>query len=156
MKNLWGPILTGRSTSPITDLLEPSNALTNRVIGFTIIPSIVSFDREFLGNKFKDNLVSTKTLDKTVYTPQWKCEMPCYDLSLLVVTRCHWTPNRFPLQWWPQPFQIDLLLSLEEHGMPLGTSIVHHDVIHNTIVRTKCISFMEFGGVVQPLCNHFC
>lgn len=68
MKKVWGPILIGRSTSPITDLLEPSKALTTKVLGFIISPFVISFSREFLGKTIKDEPMLTKTMDKIVST----------------------------------------------------------------------------------------
>lgn len=63
-----GPILIGRSTSPITYLLDPSKDFTIRVLGFMSIPSKGSFTKVVFGITFKDEHVSTKTLDNRVST----------------------------------------------------------------------------------------
>lgn len=65
MKKVYGPIFTGKSMSPTNDLLKPSKSFTISELGFIIIPSMVSFDREFLGKTFNDDPISTKTRDKT-------------------------------------------------------------------------------------------
>ena len=57
-----GPILIGRSTSPITARLEPSNDFTIRVLGFIFIPSNGSFTKVVFGMTFSEEPVSTNTL----------------------------------------------------------------------------------------------
>ena len=61
-----GPILVGKSTSPITARLEPSNAFTIRVLGFILIPSTGSFIKVVFGMTFSEEHVSTNTLDSIV------------------------------------------------------------------------------------------
>lgn len=68
IQNVWGPIFIGRSTSPITVLLEPSNSLTTNSQGFITSPSIVNFDNELFGRTFRDEPISTNALDKIMST----------------------------------------------------------------------------------------
>ena len=68
MKKVYGPILIGRSTFPMTDRFKPSNERTISALGFIIQPSIVSLVREFFGSTFKEDLVSTNTQDIIVPT----------------------------------------------------------------------------------------
>lgn len=60
--NVWGPIRIGKSTSPITVILDPSKSLTTNAFGFIIVFSTVSFIRVVLGMTFKDKPISTNTL----------------------------------------------------------------------------------------------
>lgn len=48
--------------------LEPSKSPTISSLGFIGNPLMVSFDKELFGRTFKDELVSTKTLDNIVST----------------------------------------------------------------------------------------
>lgn len=68
MKNVCGPILIGRYTSPMFVLLESSKTLTINSLGFITNPYMVSFDKELFAKMFKDEHVSTRTLDKIVST----------------------------------------------------------------------------------------
>lgn len=68
IKNVWGLILIRWSTSPIDFLLDPSKALITNSLGFITNPSIVYLDNELFGRMFRDEPVSTNTLDKIVST----------------------------------------------------------------------------------------
>lgn len=63
-----GPILIGKFTSPITAYLEPPNALTIKMLGFILTHSKDNITKVVLGITFKEEPVSTKTLDSNVYT----------------------------------------------------------------------------------------
>src|SRR4051812_22368275 len=56
----------GRSTSPNTDLLEPSKARTTNSLGLNSTPALSIRMRADLGSTFKEDPVSTKTQDKVV------------------------------------------------------------------------------------------
>lgn len=58
----------GRSASPITVCLDPSNSLTTSLLDFIISHSMVNFARELLGLILREDPVSTKTLDNIDFT----------------------------------------------------------------------------------------
>lgn len=58
----------GKSTYPIIALCDPSNDLTINSLGFITSPSMVSLDKELFYSSLRDELVSTKTLDRIVST----------------------------------------------------------------------------------------
>lgn len=66
MKKVWGAIFIGITTTPITVLLDPSNALTISSLSFITSPLMVNLAREPLGITLREGLVSTKTLDRIV------------------------------------------------------------------------------------------
>lgn len=66
--NMVEPILIGKSTSPIIALLEPLKAFAIRVLGFIYNASKGSFTKVVFGIVFKEELVSTKTLDNRMST----------------------------------------------------------------------------------------
>ena len=63
-----GPNFIKRSTSPTIFLLEPSKALTTNSLGFITGPLIVNLDNELFGSTFRDEPVSSNTLNKIVST----------------------------------------------------------------------------------------
>lgn len=64
IKNVHGLTIIGRSTSVITILFNPSKALTTNVLAFMEVLIVFSFPRVFLGRTFRDELVSTNTLER--------------------------------------------------------------------------------------------
>lgn len=89
MEKVYGSILIGKSTSPITTLQDPSKSFTIKALGFIATPSNVSFIKVVFGITFNEDHVSTNTLDNIVSKNFIESIELYYVLSLPMVIHNH-------------------------------------------------------------------